>query len=228
MKISRRIGLVTSTCVLLLLASCGKGVLRHAQEPLNNQHSSGMRVAQPRMVALGDGGGDTGAGALHRPRTWQSTKGFTAGVDYIPDQIAVKFRDELPQGLPIAGASGQPSYNPSSVLYQNAGHAEYARSLANSYDLSILSGQEAYVPGMNFCAYQIPSGEDTEELMQRILDENPQTVQYVEYVATRKAAYVPDDPGLSDQWHHSTSIPTILGIMELAAVMFGLRLLIPV
>lgn len=35
---------------------------------------------------------------LHRPRTWQDTRGFVPYEDYRPDQILVRFADELPEG----------------------------------------------------------------------------------------------------------------------------------
>jgi len=159
--------------------------------------------AVARTVGQQEQPADSEAPALHRPATWQDTRGFTPYADFRPDQILLRFSDELPPGSSTGSPGGQPGFNGSSVLYQNAEHAWYARSLANQYGLTVLTNQEAYVSGFNFCGYQLPAGTDTEALMQRILDENPATVRYAEYNAIRKTCYTPDDPYLDYQWHHS-------------------------
>jgi len=143
---------------------------------------------------------------LHRPRTWQDVSAYTPYEDYLPDQILVLFNNEIVPPEDFSENStpnSQPSFNPNSVLYQNQTHARFARWLAEKYGLKVLESQEAYVPGFNFCGYQLPSGVEPEAFMQRLLDENPKNVRLVEYNAVRKAMYTPNDPNLSAQWFHT-------------------------
>jgi len=145
---------------------------------------------------------------LHRPSTWQDTRGFAPGVDYYPDQILALFADELAEGSVTGGVGiSQTPIKTGSMLYENVEHAQFARQLADVYGFAIHESCEAYVPGFNYCTYHLPSGVDAEALMQRILDENPHNVRLVEYNPVYKPLYTPDDPKVQDntQWFHNAT-----------------------
>ncbi len=160
-------------------------------------------VNVPRMAQVADE--DAELEKFHRPRTWQDTGGFTPYEDYFPNEILVLFANEieLPADFQAGGSRGdvQP-YNPNSVLYQNKSHANFARYIAEKYDLELLASQEAYVAGFNFAGFRLPPNVNSEELMQTLLDENPQNIALVEYNGIRKAYYTANDQYLSRQWHH--------------------------
>jgi thermitase len=146
---------------------------------------------------------------IPRPPTWQDTRGFTAGVDYYPDEILVMFADELAGEVDGGAGSGlgRPPINTASMLFANIDHARFARKLGEEYGLSIIQGCEAYVAGFNYCGYRLPPVAEAELLMQRILDENPVNVRLVEYNPIYTPCNTPDDPKVQDgtQLYHDAS-----------------------
>jgi subtilisin family serine protease len=190
-----------------LLTACGK-TAGHAQVALNG-------AAMRSTADLSGGGGDTGI--LHVPATWQDTRGFTPYVDYRPDQILAVFSDELsPQAQNAPPGMSLAPYNPSSVIIKSPAHAQFARSLASAYGMSVVTNSEAYIPGFNFCTYQLQPGTDAPALMQRMLDENPADVRLVEYNPIYRALYTPNDPKVQDgtQWCHDASHSDDYGAWE--------------
>jgi len=191
--------LLLATAMLLAASGCGGG--RPAPEP-------SASFAAPRAALDLPAPPPDASRLVHRAPTWQNTRNFTAGVDYYDDQILVLFADELAEGSVRTGAGiGQPSLKAGSLLFENIEHAQFARQLADDCGLAILESCEAYVPGFNFCGFQLPAGANAEALMQRLLDENPYNVRLVEYNPIYRALYTPDDPKVQDgtQWFHNAT-----------------------
>ncbi len=137
---------------------------------------------------------------FHRSPTWQDTSNLTPDVDYRADEITLIFGGVSEDSFHYSGVGDD--FNRSSVLYQDVKQAHFARYLAVKYGLTLISGAEAHVEGLSFASYKVPTGKDAKEVMQEILDLEPQ-VKIAEFRPIRKFDYVPNDPYLNMQWHHA-------------------------
>ena len=117
------------------------------------------------------------------------TEGFVPGVDFCPDRFVVGFKN----GVKSASNSPEPvDYNPNSKLYNNGELASLAREIRGSYDVAL--DKEAYVRNVNFASYQTMDGSCAKEIMQRVQEDYPNAIEYIEYDGIRYLQYVPNDP----------------------------------
>jgi|GEM_PF-1081308 len=117
------------------------------------------------------------------------TERFVPGVDYYTDRFVVGFKNDA------KGASNSPEpvdYNPNSRLYRNSELAALAREIRDNYGVAL--DKEAYVREVNFASYQTKDGSCAKKIMQRIQEDYPNAVEYIEYDGIRYLQYVPNDP----------------------------------
>lgn len=164
--------------LLLAVGSCGKAHFSPSA-PIPNAHS------------------DAAASRLPSPVNDFGAAGYTAGVDYMPDQFVVGFKRELKAPAAVGGTSPPGiDYNPDSRLYENTAQASLARVIRDRYGLELV--QEAYVRSVNFAAFRMPSGENAGEVMRRIWQDCREEIEYVQYDGIMHLCYVPNDPDYPD------------------------------